>query len=86
MSISASSVALTEWSCIPRRWATAATPAVRQLARPGETNSTGVGALLLDAKIFGLSASTAKVLSRDCSAPSPKNLSIVERLCVPSNH
>src|SRR6516165_9327874 len=86
MSMSASSEALTECSCMPRRWATAATPAVRQLARPERTSSTGVGALSSDAKTCGWSASTLNVLLRDCSAPSPKKLPIAERLCVPFNH
>src|SRR5215216_3865257 len=84
--MSASSVALTEWSWMPRLWATAATPAVRQLARPERTTSTGVGALSSDAKTCGWSASTVNVLLRDCSAPSPKKLPIAERLCVPCSH
>src|SRR5215468_4914690 len=84
--MSASSEALTEWSCMPRRWAIAATPAVRQLASPERTSSTGVGALSSDAKTCGWSASTANVLLRDCSAPSPKKLPIAQRLCVPFSH
>src|SRR5436190_17838754 len=71
---------------MPRRWATAATPAVRQLASPERTISTGVGALSSDAKTFGWSASTVNVLSRDCSAPRPKKPPITERLCVPVTH
>src|SRR6516225_4115551 len=86
MSMSASSEALTECSCMHRRCATAATPAVRQLARPERTSSTGVGALSSAAKTWGWSASTVNVLLRDCSAPSPKKLPIAERLCVPFSH
>src|SRR6516162_10701563 len=71
---------------MPRRCATAATPAVRQLARPERTSSTGVGALSSAAKTWGWSASTVNVLLRDCSAPSPKKLPIAERLCVPFSH
>src|SRR5262245_25465817 len=71
---------------MPRLWATAATPAVRQLARPERTSSTGVGALSSAAKTCGWSASIMNVLLRDCSAPSPKKLPIAERLCVPFSH
>ena len=45
MSMLPSSVAFTDRSWISRFWATAATPAVRQLARPARTSSTGVAAL-----------------------------------------
>ena len=38
---------------MPRFWATAATPAVRQLARPTSTYSTGVAPLSSEAKISG---------------------------------
>src|SRR5262245_27298870 len=84
--MSASSDALTECSWMPRRCATAATPAVRQLARPERTSSTGVGALSSAAKTCGWSASTVNIFFRDCSAPSPKKLLITERLCVPISH
>ena len=55
--MSPSIVAFTELSWMPRFCATAATPAVRQLARPTSTYSTGVGPLSSDAKISGWSAS-----------------------------
>src|SRR5262249_31732789 len=74
------------WSWMPRLWATAAMPAVRQLARPESTISTGVGALSSEAKTCGWSASTVNMLLRDCSAPSPKKLPMAERLCVPLSH
>ena len=51
--MSPSSVAETERSWISRFWATAATPAVRQLARPTSTYSTGVAPLSSEAKISG---------------------------------
>src|SRR5262245_51576321 len=60
--------------------------AVRQLARPERTSSTGVGALSSDAKTCGWSASRVDVLFRECSVPSPKKSPITERLCVPFNH
>ncbi len=71
---------------MPRCWATAATPAVRQLARPESTISTGVGALSSAAKTSGWSASTVKVRPRCCSSPRPKKPSTVERLWVPFSH
>src|SRR5262249_41837986 len=37
-------------------------------------------------KTCGWSASTMNVLSRACSAPSPKKVPIAERLCVPFSH
>src|SRR5262245_18914903 len=52
--MSASSVAFTEWSWMPRLWATAATPTVRQLARPERTSSTGVGAFRKDLRMVCL--------------------------------
>ena len=53
MSIAPSSLASTERSWMPRFCATAATPAVRQLARPTSTYSTGVAPISSEAKISG---------------------------------
>ena len=52
-------------------WATAAMPAVRQLARPASTSSTGVAPLSSDAKISGWSASKVNLVLCFCSSPSP---------------
>ena len=54
MSIVPSSFASTERSWMPRFCATAATPAVRQLARPTSTYSIGVTPRSSDAKISGM--------------------------------
>ena len=64
-------VADTERNWTLRAWATAATPAVRQLARPARTISTGVAALSSAAKISGWSASNAYLVLCFCSAPRP---------------
>ena len=56
-SIAPSIVAETLRSWISRFWATAATPAVRQPARPTSTYSTGVAPLSSEAKISGWSTS-----------------------------
>src|SRR5262245_26755572 len=61
-------------------------PAVRQLARPTSTYSTGVAPLSSEAKTSGWSASNLKVFLRRCSSPRPKKLSTVELLCVPFFH
>jgi hypothetical protein len=53
MSIEPSTSASTERSWMPRFCATAAMPAVRQLARPTRRNSTGVTPLSSAAKISG---------------------------------
>ena len=53
MSMPPSSVADTERSWMLRFCATAATPAVRQLASPTSTISTGVAPLSSDAKTSG---------------------------------
>ena len=74
--MSPSIVALTELSWIPRFCATAATPAVRQLARPTSTNSTGVGPLSSEAKTSGWSASKDHEERWLCSPPRPKKLLI----------
>ena len=66
--------------------ATAATPAVRQLARPASTISTGVAAWSSEAKTSGWSASKVNSVLWFCSSPSPKNPLMVERLWVPFTH
>ena len=53
-SMSPSSVAETDFSWISRFCATAATPAVRQLARPTSTYSTGVDAVVLGREELGM--------------------------------
>ncbi len=57
---------------MPRFWATAATPAVRQLASPTSTYSIGVIPLSSDAKISGWSASNVVSVLCFCSWPRPK--------------
>ena len=84
--MSPSIVALTELSWMPRFCATAATPAVRQLARPTSTYSTGVGPLSSDAKTSGWSASKDHVERWLWSSPRPKKPVIALRLWVPLTH
>src|SRR5215510_7344970 len=86
MSMFPSIVAVTERSWMPRCWAMAATPAVRQLASPTSTYSTGVAPLSSDANTSVLSASNLNVVLRRCSSPRPKNPSTVEWLWVPFFH
>src|SRR3954468_7962196 len=86
MSMSPSIVAFTELSWMPRFCATAATPAVRQLARPTSTYSTGVGPLSSDANTSGWSASKDQEDRWLCSAPSPKKPVIPLLLWVPLSH
>ena len=79
-------VAVTDLSWMSRYWATAATPAVRQLAKPTRTYSTGVAPMSAEAKTSGWSASKVKVFWRLCSSPRPKKLWTVEWLWVPFFH
>ena len=69
--MSPSRVAFTDRSWMPRFWATAATPAVRQLASPTSTSSTGVAALSSAPNTRGWSASKVKAERWSWSAPSP---------------
>src|SRR5262245_43026944 len=61
-------------------------PAVRQLARPTSTYSTGVGPLSSDAKTSGWSASKDQDDRWVCSPPSPKKPVISLWLWVPLSH
>src|SRR3954454_13149418 len=79
-------VAVTVLSWIWRYCATAATPAVRQLASATSTYSAGVAPRSSDAKHTGWSASKLKVDRWECSWPRPEKLSTVERLWVPFTH
>ena len=85
-SIEPSTVAETRRSWISRFWATAATPAVRQPARPTSTYSTGVAPLSSEAKISGWSTSKEYRVRWFCSSPSPKKPSTVDELWVPFCH
>src|SRR6478752_1612025 len=71
---------------MPRFCATAAIPAVRQLASPTSTYSIGVIAWSSDAKISGWSASNELSVLCCCSCPRPKKPLILARLCVPLIH
>src|SRR5579863_2653187 len=75
--------ALTERSWMPRSSATAATPAVRQPARPTRTNSTGVGPLSCAAKHSGWSTSNSYVVRCRCSAHRPVKPATVDWLWAP---
>ena len=86
MFIVPSTVAVTERSWMPRCWATAATPAVRQLPSADRTISTGVAPWSIEAKHSGWSASNVNVDVWTCSWPRPENPVTVERLCVPRIH
>src|SRR5215203_1502642 len=86
ISILPSSCDSTERSCTPRFCATAATPAVRQLASPTRTYSIGVMPLSSDAKISGWSASNEVCVLCCCSCPRPKKLWTSVLLCVPFCH
>ena len=81
-----STVAVTVLSWISRYWATAATPAVRQLASATSTYSAGVAPWSSEAKHSGWSASKLNVDRWGCSWPRPEKLSTVERLWVPCTH
>src|SRR5690606_19718042 len=71
MSCEPSSLASTERSWMPRFWATEATPAVRQLARPTRRYSIGVMALSWAANVSGWSASRTVSVLWLCSSPRP---------------
>src|SRR5262249_48498866 len=71
---------------MPRFCATAAMPAVRQLASPTSTYSIGVIAWSSDAKISGWSASNELSVLCCCSCPRPKKPWILALPCVPLIH
>src|SRR6476620_4429197 len=71
---------------MPRFCATAATPAVRQLASPTSTSSTGVAPRSSDANTSGWSASNENSVLCVCSLPSPWKPCTVLRLWVPFFH
>src|SRR6266851_4227024 len=86
MSMVPSSFASTDLSWMPRFCATAATPAVKQLARPTSTYSTGVAPRSSDAKTSGWSASNENSVLCFCSSPSPWKPCSFVWLCVPFCH
>ena len=71
---------------MPRFCATAAMPAVRQLASPTSRYSIGVMPWSSDAKISGWSASNVVSVLCDCSSPRPKKFLTVAWLWVPFSH
>src|SRR5271170_7827407 len=81
-----SSVALTEFSLMPRFSATDATPADRQLARPTRRYSIGVMPLSSAAKTSGWSASNDHSSLWLCSSPRPKKLCTLIVLWTPLCH
>src|SRR3954447_22248129 len=85
-SIAPSMVAETRRNWISRFCATAATPAVRQPARPTRMNSTGVAPLSSDANSSGWSVSYEYFVRWLCSSPRPKKVSTFELECVPFSH
>ena len=68
---------------MPRCWATAAMPAVRQPPRATSTYSTGVMPLSCAANCSGWSMSKANVLECVCSSPKPEKVWTSASLCVP---
>ena len=68
---------------MPRCWATAAMPAVRQPPSATSTYSTGVIPLSCAANCSGWSMSKPKLRECRCSSPKPWKVSTSARLCVP---